>query len=150
MVASAGLAAQAVGVLVYSTLGLSTPLYVVVLAAVVNGAGSSTFFPANNSAVMASAPPRAYGVTNGLLRTLSNLGMVSSFALALLVASISIPRSVAFEIFLGIGGIQGSLSSAFVEGMHKALLTSIILLGVAIVLSVLRGKEARTEARLHR
>ena len=144
VVASLGLLLQAAGILVYSTLGLGTSIYVVVVGSVINGAGSSTFFPANNSAVMASAPPRAYGVANGLLRTLSNLGMVSSFALALLIAAFSIPRQIAFEIFLGVGGIQADLSSAFVDGMRSALLASISLLAVALLLSILRGKEART------
>ena len=145
VVASLGLLLQAAGILVYSSLGPDTSLYVVVAGSVINGAGSSAFFPANNSAVMASAPPRAYGVANGLLRTLSNLGMVSSFALALLIAALSIPRQMAFEIFLGVGGIQGSLSSAFVNGMHSALFASISLLVVALLLSVLRGREARTQ-----
>ena len=147
IVASAGLVAQAAGILVYTTLGTATSLYVVVLGAVVNGAGSSSFFPANNSAVMASAPPRAYGVANGLLRTLSNMGMVSSFALALLMASLAIPRQSAFQIFLGVGGhLEAGLSAAFVDGMHSALLASIALLAVALLLSIFRGKEARTEA----
>jgi EmrB/QacA subfamily drug resistance transporter len=146
VVASVGLLAQVVGIVIYSTLGLNSSLYIVVLGSIVNGAGSSSFFPANNSAVMASAPPNAYGVANGLLRTLSNTGMVSSFALALLIASISIPRELSFQIFLGVGGIQGTLSSAFVDGMHAALLSTIALLSVALLLSVLRGKETRTMA----
>jgi EmrB/QacA subfamily drug resistance transporter len=144
VVASAGLALQACGFLVYLTLGLTTSTYVVVVGAILNGAGSSSFFPANNSAVMASAPSRAYGVVSGLLRTFSNVGMVCSFAVALLVASLSIPRQMAFEIFLGVGRIQGSLSSAFVTGMHAALAGSISVIIVALILSVLRGKEART------
>jgi EmrB/QacA subfamily drug resistance transporter len=146
VVASAGLALQGVGILVYSTLGLGSPLYVVIIGSVVNGAGSSTFFPANNSAMMANAPPRSYGIASGLLRTFSNIGMVGSFAVALLIASISIPRQLAFEIFLGVGRISGGLSQAFVDGMHSALTASISLLAVAVILSVLRGKEARTEA----
>ena len=146
VVASAGLVLQALGILIYSTLALGSPLFVVVIAAVVNGAGSSTFVPANNSAVMASAPQRAYGIASGLLRTFSNVGMVSSFAVALLVASLSIPRQLAFAIFLGVGEISGGLSQAFIEGMHSALMASISLLAVAIFLSVLRGREARTEA----
>jgi len=147
LVASLGLAAQAAGIVVYSFLGTESSLYLVILGSVINGAGNSTFFPANNSAVMASAPPRAYGVANGLLRTLSNMGMVSSFALALLIASISIPRQLAFAIFLGVGGIQGSVSAAYIDGMHSALLASISLLAVALVLSVLRGRESRTMNR---
>jgi len=144
VVASLGLLVQAAGILTYSTLALGSPLYVVVVASVMTGSGSSCFFPANNSAVMASAPRGAYGIASGLLRTFSNIGMVSSFAVALLVASISIPRQLAFEIFLGTNGIGGGLSAAFVDGLHSALLVSISLLAVAFVLSVLRGKEART------
>jgi EmrB/QacA subfamily drug resistance transporter len=145
VIASVGLALEAVGVLVFSALSIDTPIAVVVLGSVINGMGASMFFPANNSAVMASAPPRAYGVTAGLLRTLSNVGMVSSFAVALLVASAAIPRKLAFEVFLGVSTIQGSLSTAFIEGMRSALLVSISLLAVAVVLSILRGKEARAE-----
>ena len=144
VIASTGLILQACGFLVYLTLGLATPTYAVIIAAVLNGAGSSTFFPANNSAVMASAPARSYGVVSGLLRTFSNIGMVCSFAVALLVSSLSIPRQMAFEIFLGVGGFQSQLSSAFVDGMHAALAGSILVITVALVLSVLRGKEART------
>ena len=144
VVASLGLLLQAVGMLTYATLSLNTPLYVVVLGSILTGAGSSTFFPANNSAVMASAPRGAYGIASGLLRTFSNIGMVSSFAVALLIASVSIPRQLAFEIFLGTGNIGGSLSAAFVDGLHSALIASISLLAIAVLLSVLRGKEART------
>ncbi|HUK80882.1 MAG TPA: MFS transporter [Nitrososphaerales archaeon] len=144
VIASLGLLIQAVGMLTYYTLSLGTPLYVVILGSIMTGAGSSCFFPANNSAVMASAPRGAYGIASGLLRTFSNIGMVSSFAVALLIASLSIPRQLAFEIFLGTGGINGALSAAFVDGLHSALVGSISLLGVALLLSVLRGKEART------
>ena len=147
VIASAGLLLQALGILTYSTLTLGSPLSTVVVASVLNGAGSSTFFPANNSAVMANAPRRAYGIASGLLRTFSNIGMVSSFAVALLIASISIPRQLAFSIFLGVGKITGSLSQAFVDGMHSALMASISLLAVAFLLSILRGKEARTQVR---
>lgn len=138
-----GLSVQIIGVLIYLTFGLSTSIFVVVLGAVVYGSGNSAFFAPNNSAVMASAPPKAYGVTNGLLRTMANVGMLSSFAIALLIASVSIPRAAAFQIFVGVGKISGTLSQAYIRGMHTALVVSIALLLIAIVLSVLRGKEAR-------
>ena len=147
IIASIGLAVQASGFMVYSMLGIDSSFLLVVLEAALNGVGNSTFFPANNSAVMSSAPPQAYGIASGLLRTFSNIGMVCSFAVALLVASLSIPRQLAFEIFLGIGGISSQLSQAFVLGMHSALLASVSLLGVALILSVLRGKEKRTMDR---
>ncbi len=144
VIASVGLVLQVCGFLVYSTVGVATPVYVVILGAILNGAGNSSFYPANNSAVMASAPARAYGVVSGLLRTFSNIGLVCSFALALLIVSLSIPRRTAFEIFLGVGRIQGQLSASFIDGMHFALLGSILVLLIAVALSALRGKEERT------
>jgi EmrB/QacA subfamily drug resistance transporter len=147
VVGSIGLGVQILGILVYVSLSLGASLYVVVLGSIVTGCGSSAFFPANNSAVMASAPRNAYGVASGLLRTFSNIGMVCSFAMALLVASLSIPRQLAFAIFLGVGGLSSGLSAAFVHGMHSALTASAVLLAVALVLSLARGKEARTQAR---
>jgi EmrB/QacA subfamily drug resistance transporter len=147
VIASIGLVMQMVGILVFSTLGLTTTVYLVVLGSVLNGAGTSTFFPANTSAVMANAPPQHYGITSGLLRTMSNLGMVSSFAVALFFASISVPRDVAFRIFLGTGGLSSDLAGAFIDGMRSAFLVSIALLVVALSLSILRGKEERASRR---
>jgi EmrB/QacA subfamily drug resistance transporter len=144
VVASVGLLSMCAGILTYYTLSLTSSFYVVILGSVLNGAGSSSFFPANNSAVMSNAPRRSFGIASGLLRTFSNIGMVSSFAVALLIASVSIPRQLAFAIFLGVGQINGGLSLAFTDGMHSALLASLSLLAVALLLSVLRGKEART------
>jgi len=144
VVASIGLVLQGLGVVIYSTFTLDSSLFLVTIGATVTGLGNAFFFPANTSAIMASAPPRAYGVTAGLQRTFANMGMVGSFALALLIASLSVPRQVAVGIFLGIGGIQGGLSADFISGMHSALLASISLLLVALTLSILRGKEART------
>ena len=144
VVASVGLGVQMSGFVVYSALGANTTFLLVILGAVLNGIGSSSFFPANNSAVMSSASPQAYGMASGLLRTFSNIGMVCSFAIALLIASLSIPRELAFQIFLGVGGISSQLSQAFITGMHSALLASISLLVVAMSLSILRGRERRT------
>jgi EmrB/QacA subfamily drug resistance transporter len=145
VIASLGLVLMIAGILVYSTLSLDSSVYVVVLGSVLSGAGSSTFFPANTSAVMANSPPKYYGISSGLLRTMSNIGMVCSFAVALFITSIAIPRDIAFQIFLGTGfNLNSSLATSFVDGMHAALLSSISLLVIALVLSILRGKEART------
>ena len=144
VIASIGLGLQICGIFVFSTLDLNSSLMIVVLGSVLNGVGASMFQPANNSAVMANAPPKSSRHQFRLLRTMANIGMVCSFAVALFVASISIPRDIAFQIFLGTSVNLGSnLASAFVDGMHSALLTSVSLLIVAFVLSILRGKEAR-------
>jgi EmrB/QacA subfamily drug resistance transporter len=145
VVASLGLAILMSGCLVYTLVGINTSPLIVVLGAVLTGVGSSAFYPANNSAIMSAATPQTYGIASGLLQTLSNIGTVCSFALALVIASLSIPRQVAFEIFLGAGGIATQLSQPFITGIHSALLFSALILGVGMVLSILRGKEKRTE-----
>lgn len=147
VVASIGLGLQAAGFLVYSTLSIDSSILIVILGSFIVGAGSASFFPANNSAVMSAAPRHAYGIVSGLLRTFSNIGMVCSFSVVLLVASISIPRDVAFKIFLGVGGISPQVASSFIEGMRAALFVSIGILIVATVLSLARGKEEKTKER---
>ncbi|HLH71671.1 MAG TPA: MFS transporter [Chloroflexota bacterium] len=141
--ASVGLGFQIAGVLLYSTLGLTTPYWVVIFAAILSGVGSGFFFPANNSAVMANAPTDAYGIASGLLRTLANVGMVGSFAVVLLAASAAVSRQEAFQIFLGTSVLTPALAAAFVRGLHLALLITVIPLAIAVVLSVLRGQEVR-------
>ena len=78
--ATAGLAIQVVSLAIYAQLTVSTGLWVVVLASVINGIGAGFFFPANSSAIMKAAPPEAYGIASRMLRTFSNIGMVVSNA----------------------------------------------------------------------
>lgn len=144
VVASAGLAGLILGILIYSFLGIDSSLSIVILGAILTGMGSSSFYPANNSAIMSAATPQTYGMASGILMTLSNIGTVCSFALALVVTSLSIPRQIAFQIFLGVGGLSPQFASPFIDGFHSALYVSTLILCVALILSVLRGKEKRT------
>lgn len=134
-------------ILVYLTLTVNISLYVVIIASVIGGLGSALFYPANNSAVMANARKGFYGGANGLLRTLANLGTLSSYVLTITVASLSIPRSVAFEVFLGTTDLIGGVAQSFLVGIKSALLVALFILAVAMVLSASRGKESRTEVK---
>ncbi|MDA8117259.1 MAG: MFS transporter [Actinomycetota bacterium] len=136
--ATIGLAVQVVALVIYAHLKVDTSLVLVVLASVVNGAGSSSFFPANNSAVMKAVPPTRFGVASGMLRTFSNVGMVFSFAVAILVASHSISRGLAFAIFVGSAKLTGPLAVAFTEGLHTAFYTSAGLMVLSAVFSATR------------
>ncbi len=136
--ATVGLAVQVVALVVYAQLGTTTGLWLVVLAAVVNGVGSGNFFPANNSAVMKAAPGRQFGVASGMLRTFSNVGMVFSFAVAILVAARSIPRRLAFAIFVGTTHLTARLAGPFTSGLHAAFYASISAMALAAVCSATR------------
>jgi EmrB/QacA subfamily drug resistance transporter len=143
-IATAGIGFMGVATFVYLTLGANSSLYIVLLASGISGVGTSMFFPANNSAVMANARSRSFGSISGLLRTLQNIGTLGSFVLAISIAALSVPRSVAFQVFLGT--IEGGLSSEFIVGIDSAFYVSLSLLALAAILSYFRGKEIRKES----
>lgn len=137
--ASVGLGMQAVAVLVYAQLGMRTSFALVIVGSIINGIGSGGFFPSNNAAVMKGAPPGQYGIASGMLRTFSNVGMVMSFAAAILMASTRIPRGLAFAIFVGTTRLSPATETTFVSGLHLALYLSIGMLVLAGLSSLVRG-----------
>ena len=141
--ATAGLGIQVVALLMYAQMTLTSSLWLVVLASIVNGIGASGFFPANSSAVMKASPPQVFGISSGMLRTFSNIGMVFSFAIAILIASRSIPKALAFAIFVGTTSLHGAPAVAFTTGLHSAFYASMIFMVVAAVLSASRGGGVR-------
>jgi EmrB/QacA subfamily drug resistance transporter len=137
--ATTGLAVQVIALFIYAHLTLTTGLWVVVVASVINGAGSASFFPANNSAVMKASPPAVFGIASGMLRTFANVGMVFSFSMAIVIASRSIPRSLAFAIFVGSTSLHAHLAATLASGLHSAFYASMAIMAVAAVLSATRA-----------
>jgi EmrB/QacA subfamily drug resistance transporter len=143
--ATIGIGLMIVAILIYLNLSLFTPLYVIMIASVIGGLGSSLFFPANNSAIMANAPRAFYGGASGVARTLSNIGTLLSYTIAISVASVTVSREVAFEVFLGTSNLIGGVAASFLVGLKSAFYVSLGILIIALVFSALRGKEARSE-----
>jgi len=141
--ASIGLFAQSIGIYVYSLLNVNSPLWLIILAASINGIGAGMFYPANNSAVMANAPREHYGAASGTLRMFANIGMVVSFALSIYVASLTMPSYLAEEIFLGTSVLSSKFAYVFTKGIETSFKFSVIIMYIAIVFSLLRGKEQR-------
>ena len=139
--ATAGLAIQVLALLGYTQLGLQTPLWVVVVMYMIGAIGAGCFFPSNNAAVMKAAPGKQFGIASGLLRTFSNVGMVFSFALAILVASATITKQQAFAIFVGTSTLSPSTAAAFTDGIHAAFYSSTSLMVIAAVLSAVRVRD---------
>ena len=139
-VATLGIGFMLVGVLLYAQIGLATPLADVALISLVTGIGGALFWPSNNKAVMHDAPPEYYGSVSGLLRTLSNSGTIGSYALVITVASLAVPRAVAFEVFVGGRGLIGSVSSQFLLAIHAAFYVMAAVLVVAAALSATRQR----------
>jgi EmrB/QacA subfamily drug resistance transporter len=141
--ATFGLVLQIFALLAYAQLGVHTSTWVVVIAYTVSAIGMGCFFPSNNSAVMKVAPSNAFGVTSGLLRTFANVGMVFSFAVAILIASASISRHAAFAIFVGSSSLSPHVIGAFVNGLHATFYASTSLMVVAAILSASRKRAPR-------
>jgi len=137
--ATVGLGIQVLALLAYAQLGLHTPLWVVVVAYMVGAFGAGCFFPSNNSAVMKAAPAETFGIASGLLRTFANVGMVFSFALAIVAASETITKHEAFAIFVGTSVLSRSTAAAFTDGIHSAFYSSTVLMVVAAILSASRA-----------
>ena len=142
-IATTGIILMILAASAYLTISPTTHYYLIVLMTLMAGVGSAMFFPANTSAVMANATEGTYGMLNGLLRTLSSIGLLGSFVLTVAVAALAVTRNVAFQIFLGTSDLTGNISAVFVQGMHAVFMISILILAVAAVLSALRGKEQR-------
>jgi EmrB/QacA subfamily drug resistance transporter len=138
--ATAGLGIQVVALLIYAQLSPSSGLWLVVVGSVVNGIGASAFFPANNSAVMKASPPSLLGISSGILRTFANIGMVFSFAVAILTASHSISRALAFAIFVGTTSLHGHLAAEFTVSLHAAFYTLMSFMVIAALLSAIRAR----------
>ncbi len=144
--ATSGVFFLALAIVVYLTMSTTSPLYIVLIASAVSGIGTSMYFPANNSAVMANARAGSFGSISGLLRTVQNIGLVGSYVLSISVAAASIPRQVAFEVFIGTSNLSGSVSQEFLFGIHNAFYSSIVILIIAGILSFSRGKDIRNQA----
>jgi len=145
-IATAGAGAIILATLIYLSLRIDTPLWFVLVASAVSGTGTSMFFPANNSAVMAHAPHGTFGGVSGLLRAMQNIGILGSFVITIAVSAASIPREIAFEVFIGTTNLKGGVSQAFIHGIDSALWISLALIAIAGILSALRGKESRGSA----
>lgn len=144
IIATVGIALMCVTVVICLTLGLTTPLYLIVLASLFAGVGNAMFYPANNSAVMACATADRHGSTSGLLRTMANIGTLGSYVLSITVASAFVSRETAFSVFLGTSKLEGGLSPSFLNGLYAAFALALGLLVIAGLFSLTRGKESRS------
>ncbi len=117
-----------------------TDYYLIVGISAITGIGSAMFWPSNSTAIMFYAPKEYYGSVSGLSRTLGNIGTILSYVLSIVVATLSIPRNIAFEIFIGTTTLNGDVSATFVNGLHFAFLISSIIIVVAMIFSFMSGK----------
>lgn len=138
--ATGGILLMMLAVLGYAQLTVSSWLGWVPTISIAAGIGSGMFWPANNTAIMSQASPRTFGSISGLRATLSNMGTLLSFVLSLSIAAASVPRPVAYAVFLGTTNLVGGVGQSFLTGIDAALYGSAAVLAVAAGLSWSRGR----------
>ncbi len=126
-------------ILYYFLLTPTTPLYNILWISAITGIGSAMFWPSNAAAIMYHAPKQYYGSVSGISRTLGSIGTVLSYVMSISIATLVIPRYVAFEILVGTSALDPETSVDFVKGLHFAFLVSAIIIIIASVFSMLTG-----------
>ena len=140
-IATGGIGLMGAAVLCYSALGVNSWLGWIPMISLLGGVGSGMFYPANNTAIMSQATPQSFGAISGLRATLANIGMLLSLVLSLTIASASIPKALAYQVFLGTTNLVGGIGADFLTGLHAALWGSAGILLVAAILSWSRGRD---------
>ncbi|MGQ9682598.1 MAG: MFS transporter [Anaerolineae bacterium] len=138
LVASAGMGACAVGLVVLSTLVSATPLPVVVGCLLFLGLGFALFSSPNMNAIMGAVERRQYGVASGMVGTMRSLGQMFSMGLVMLV----------FTITLGQTQIVPGVYERFVGSMHLLFGMYAALCALGVVASLARGKVRRPAVQM--
>jgi EmrB/QacA subfamily drug resistance transporter len=149
--ATVGLLLQCGALLWFTQLASDTSYASLAFGLALMGLGGGLFWSPNTSAAMNGAPIRRLGIASATLATMRQVGMVTSFALALAVAASALPKDVMMQLFVGTNVTLGSqMMQSFVVGMHSAFYVSIVLSLVAVAASLVRGKEDRSQpAAIH-
>jgi EmrB/QacA subfamily drug resistance transporter len=130
VVASAGMAFTAAGLILLIFLSGTTPLWYLILCLVVLGAGFGLFSSPNTNAIMSAVEKRNYGVASGIVGTMRLLGQMLSMGIAMLV----------FAVMIGPVEITPAYYPQFMTSMHIGFIIFAISCIVGIFFSLVRGK----------
>jgi EmrB/QacA subfamily drug resistance transporter len=140
LLATAGLAVSALGLLALSTVTTATPYPLLALYMALMGGGSGLFNSPNVNAMMTSVPVGRRGSAAGLSTMLTNTGQMLSIAIAFPLVLSRIPEEVMFQVFLYGGGMGNAPEAlqAFEQGLRQAFLVSFGITVVATIIAYLR------------
>jgi hypothetical protein len=119
--------------------GLTGVRLVLLLVLAALGAGLGVFTPANNSAIMGSAPPHRLGVAGGVLNMTRSIG--TSLGVAATGAVLAL--RLAAEVGHPVAGTVGVPAHALTSSFQQTLAFLAALAVVAAAISSTRGAEAR-------
>jgi len=121
----AGMIVLSLGILMMSTMGPNSPIYLVAIALGIIGFGTGTFISPNNSAIMGSATRERQGIAAGILATSRSTGMVLGVGLA----------GAIFTTILA----QSSGDVMFFYAVSTSLIVTSIIAGLGALTSIIKG-----------
>jgi EmrB/QacA subfamily drug resistance transporter len=145
---SLGMAIITAGLLMMSTLGLSSSLAQIAVGLLVIGIGMGLFSSPNTSAVMGSVERGRLGVASGTLATMRFSGQSLSLALMGAVVATVASSGLLASLLMGVAVPQLNVAGeAFVEGMRRAFEISAAIAAVGVLTSLQRSGRGRAIAR---
>jgi EmrB/QacA subfamily drug resistance transporter len=140
LLAPVGLGISALGLLGLSTVGPSTPYWLLSVFMALMGGGSGFFVSPNTNAIMSSVPAQTRGAAAGILSMLNNTGQMLSIAIVFPLALSTVPMVAMMHVFIYGGGMSQfpAALDAFLHGVHLAFLVSFVLSVIAMIVAALR------------
>jgi MFS family permease len=132
-----------VGFLLLTSIGTTVTFQQLIIPLVLIGSGMGIFASPNRASIMNSVQQEARGIASGISMTLVNIGATFSLGLAFVIMTVSMPIADLERIFLGSNGLSSApWIGDFITSIHSVFYLSTIVLLVAIVPSVMRGKRS--------
>ena len=138
---TSGLALTSIGLYLFSTVTIVTPISTVIFEMILVGAGMGLFVSPNISSVMSSVPEKRRGITSAFRATFFQVGYVISLNAAVLIMTVVIPYQTITQVISAVNPITISSSDKllFMKGLSTAYFWLAIVNVAAIPPSVLRG-----------
>ena len=140
LLAPIGLGISSLGLLGLTTIGPSTPYWLLAIYMTLMGGGSGFFVSPNTNAIMSSVAPQTRGTAAGILFMLNNTGQMLSIAIVFPLALSAVPMAAMLQVFIYGGGMSQfpAALATFLYGVHFAFLVSFALSVVAAIVAALR------------
>jgi len=130
LVATTGMALSAFGLLGFVLLSANTPVGLIVANLALIGLGFALFSSPNTNAVMATVPPRLYGIASSTLGTMRLVGQALSMALVTLLMA----------IYIGNAKLSDIHPDVLMKSIHTAFILFALLCFMGVFASMARGK----------
>lgn len=122
------------------SVGIDTPVALLVTLLLLEGTGSSIFGPGNNSAIMGSVPPSHLGTASGMIGTVRQISMATGIAVAGTLYAVIQSTEETLLLEAGVAA-EEALSRSVTTGFQDVLTIMLVTLVAATIVSILRGKD---------